>query len=433
MARRRRRPPHGPEQTAAPGPQRVERWAALSGRWTLAGARATFHGPDERVPYPLGLAVAGQNCRDGVIRNDSTTIRFCGQYRAARGRQLRGRRAPWISYGHSKDHRPDLKQLLFALTTSADGGVPVQFRRADGQTNDSRTHIETWEALRQVAGRAERIYRLGMLSPSAPPAAADRATSLLVPTALRELGYVEGQNLVIERRFAAGRLDRLPALARELVQLRVEVIHAIGDPAIAAARGATTGIPIVMGFAQDPVEHGFHPGPTRRQHHWRHARRANHAGGQAAGADQRNGPQGGQIAVLARDDSVSRPQVKEGEKAAALVGVKALVVEVKGRDYDRAFATINGERADALFVTSGPVFDIGGKRIIELAAKHRLPAIYWWRHHAAEDGGLMSYGSDLFLLCRRVAAHIDRIFKGANPADLPVEQPMKFELNQVIE
>jgi transposase len=92
------------------------------------------------------------------LHNDSTTIRFCGQYRAARGRRLRGRRAPWITYGHSKDHRPDLKQLLFALTTSADGGVPVQFRCADGQTNDSQTHIETWEALRQVAGRPDFLY-----------------------------------------------------------------------------------------------------------------------------------------------------------------------------------------------------------------------------------------------------------------------------------
>jgi transposase len=92
------------------------------------------------------------------LHNDSTTIRFCGQYRAARGRRLRGRRAPWITYGHSKDRRPDLKQLLFALTTSADGGVPVQFRCADGQTNDSQTHVETWEALRQVAGRPDFLY-----------------------------------------------------------------------------------------------------------------------------------------------------------------------------------------------------------------------------------------------------------------------------------
>jgi transposase len=92
------------------------------------------------------------------LHNDSTTIRFCGQYRAARGRRLRGRRAPWITYGHSKDHRPDLKPLLVALTTSADGGVPVHFRCADGQTNDSQTHIETWDALRQVAGRPDFLY-----------------------------------------------------------------------------------------------------------------------------------------------------------------------------------------------------------------------------------------------------------------------------------
>ena len=92
------------------------------------------------------------------LHNDTTTIRFCGQYRLARGRRIRGRRAPYITYGYSKDHRPDLKQLLFALTTSADGGVPVQFRSEDGSTNDSTTHIDTWEAIRQVAGKPEFLY-----------------------------------------------------------------------------------------------------------------------------------------------------------------------------------------------------------------------------------------------------------------------------------
>ena len=92
------------------------------------------------------------------LHNDSTSVSFTGQYRGARGRQVRGRRAPWITYGHSKDHRPDLKQLLFILSVSADGGVPVQFRCADGQTNDSRTHLQTWEALREVAGRPDFVY-----------------------------------------------------------------------------------------------------------------------------------------------------------------------------------------------------------------------------------------------------------------------------------
>lgn len=92
------------------------------------------------------------------VHNDSTTIRFCGQYRRARGRSIRGKRGPWITYGRSKDHRPDLKQLLFLLTSSADGGVPVQFRSEDGNTNDDTTHIETWEAVRQVAGRADFLY-----------------------------------------------------------------------------------------------------------------------------------------------------------------------------------------------------------------------------------------------------------------------------------
>jgi transposase len=92
------------------------------------------------------------------VHNDSTTIRFCGQYRAARGRSIRGKRGPWITYGNSKDHRPDLKQLLFVLTSTADGGVPVQFRCGDGNTNDAKTHIETWEALRKIAGMVAFLY-----------------------------------------------------------------------------------------------------------------------------------------------------------------------------------------------------------------------------------------------------------------------------------
>ena len=110
----------------------------------------------------LTAAVVNAVRRFGVkleeLHNDSTTIRFCGQYRSARGRRIRGRRGPVITYGHSKDHRSDLKQLLFILTSSADGGVPVQFRCADGNTNDSTTHLDTWEALRQAAGRADFLY-----------------------------------------------------------------------------------------------------------------------------------------------------------------------------------------------------------------------------------------------------------------------------------
>jgi transposase len=106
------------------------------------------------------IVAVGQrfSLRFDQLHNDSTTIRFCGQYPSARGRKLRGKRAPFITYGYSKDHRPDLKQLLIALTTSADGGVPIQFRCCDGNTNDSTTHIETWQTLRQVAGKPDFLY-----------------------------------------------------------------------------------------------------------------------------------------------------------------------------------------------------------------------------------------------------------------------------------
>jgi putative ABC transport system substrate-binding protein len=273
-----------------------------------------------------------------------------------------------------------------------------------------------------------KIYCLGVLSPAAPPAPSHRGSLTLA--ALRELGYVEGQNLVIERRFAEGKLDRLPALARELVQLRVDVIWVTSAPGIQAAKDATRTIPIVMGFTPDPVEYGFVASLAR-------------PGGNITGVAVDAGtalagkrlelvremvPRATRIAVLTTQESNGWAQVREAEKAAAALGVTLVVVEARGRDYERAFVTMTAERAGALFVVASAVLNVDGRRIIKLAAKHRLPAIYWWRHHVEELGGLMAYGSDLVELSRRVAAFVDRIFKGANPADLPVEQPMKFEL-----
>jgi putative ABC transport system substrate-binding protein len=275
-----------------------------------------------------------------------------------------------------------------------------------------------------------KIYRLGMLSPAAPPASSHRGGMTLIPVALRELGYVEGQNLVVERRFAEGKLDRLPALARELVLLRVDVIQATSASGIQAAKEATTTIPIVMGFGVDPVERGFVASLAR-------------PGGNITGVTVDAGialagkrlelikemvPRAKRIAVLTTEESSGWAQVREAEKAAAALGVTLVVVEVRGQDYERAFATMKAERASGLFIVSSALLNNDRKRIIELATKHRLPAIYWWRHHVEEEGGLMAYGPDDFALYRRVAAHIDRIFKGANPADLPVEQPTKFEL-----
>ena len=275
-----------------------------------------------------------------------------------------------------------------------------------------------------------KVYRLGMLTPGASPAPSFPTTTYLLPQILRELGYVEGQNLVVERRFAEGKLDRLPGLARELVQLRVDTLVATSPPAVQAAKDTTTTIPIVMALSySDPVELGFVTSFAR-------------PGGNITGvllaaertmADKRLElirevvPRAARIAVLSTGEAVSQTQVRGVEKAARSLGVKLVVVEVRGADYDRAFATMVAERADALYVVASVILSTDRERIIKLAAKHRLPAIYDWREHV-EAGGLMAYGGSVSGFTRRVAVYVDRIFKGANPADLPVERATTFEL-----
>jgi putative tryptophan/tyrosine transport system substrate-binding protein len=133
------------------------------------------------------------------------------------------------------------------------------------------------------------------------------------------------------------------------------------------------------------------------------------------------------IAVLAAGGPGSSGQVQEAQKAASALRVKLIVVEVRGADYDRAFATMVNERADALFVLASPIFNRDRRQIIDRAAKYRLPTIYEWREQV-EVGGLMSYGSSFAELSRRIAAYVDKILKGAKPGDLPVEQPTKVEL-----
>ena len=282
------------------------------------------------------------------------------------------------------------------------------------------------------AQQSGRIYRLGILAPG-PWVPSDRLSlSLRVSTALRDLGYVEGQNLALEVRFAQGKPDRLPGLARELVQLGVDVIFAIGTLSVRAARDASTTIPIVMFNQLDPVAAGF-------------ARSLARPGGNITGvliaaegtlAGKRLGllkeavPRATRIALLSLDDTGVRVQVEEARKAAPSLGVELIVVEVQDGDYDRAFATIAAERAAALFVLAHSYFANaqGRTRIIGLAAKYRLPAIYEWREHV-EDGGLMAYGGIQSELARQVAVYVVRIFKGAKPADLPIEQPTRFELS----
>ena len=273
-----------------------------------------------------------------------------------------------------------------------------------------------------------RVYRLGFLSPARPEPAIPSAVNI-APKLLRDSGFVEGRNLQVHRRFAEGKLDRLPSLAKELVDLSMDVIVAVSPTAIKPALDATRTIPIVMGFGKDPVRDGFIDSFAKPG--------GNITGVVVAPEDVLAGkrmelikeavPRAGLVALLATNESSSRLQVQEVQKVAPSLGVKGLVVELNETDYEKAFRSMSHEKADALFVLASPILNAGRERVIALAAKHRLPAIYEWPEQA-EVGGMMAYGSSLAGLSRRVAWYVEQIFKGAKPSDLPVEQPTKFEL-----
>jgi putative ABC transport system substrate-binding protein len=274
-----------------------------------------------------------------------------------------------------------------------------------------------------------KLYRVGILSPGGVPDPSVATTPNLVPRHLHDLGYVSGRNLVVERRFADGQMERLPALARDLLRLPVDVIVTAGGEATHAAREVTATVPIVMIAGSDPVARGWVKSLSRP---------AGNVTGVTVVAEtvlaakrleliRKAVPGAARVAVLTVAGLGSRVQLQEAEKAAAGLRVRLVVVEVQGHDYDRAFATMISERSDALFVLMSPVLTRDRKDIIERAAKYRLPAIYEWREFV-EVGGLMSYGGSILDLTHRVALYVDKILRGANPGDLPVEQPTKYEL-----
>jgi len=270
-----------------------------------------------------------------------------------------------------------------------------------------------------------RVYRLGILRPTAPLSADDEDR---ISVALRALGYVERENLFIERRYAEGKIERLPELARDLVHTRVDVIVAVGAAAVRTAKDATTTIPIIMWGLFDPVSEGLVASL---------ARPGTNVTGALIAADgtlaakrlellRESVPCAPRIAALF-DNASLRAQVDETQRAAKSLGITLTITEVQGGDYESAFASMAATRPSALFVAGSTFFFRDRKRIIELAAKHRLPAIYEWPEQA-RDGGLMAYGTDLQEGYRRVGSYIDRVLKGAKPGDLPVEQPTKFAL-----
>jgi len=247
---------------------------------------------------------------------------------------------------------------------------------------------------------------------------------------LKELGYVEGKNIVIEYRWADGKRERLFDLAAELVGLKVDVIVTRNTPATLAAKKATTTIPIIMVGPGDPVRLGLVDSLAR-------------PGGNITGlsllATELTGkrlellkeafPKISRVAVLWNEgDSAMTLRVKEAEVAAPVLGVTIQRVGVQDpNDFERAFAALSSKAADALLVILDTFTILHQKRILEFAAKYRLAAMYE-RIDFVEAGGLMTYGPSLSEIFRRAAVYVDKILKGTKPADLPVEQPRKFEL-----
>jgi putative ABC transport system substrate-binding protein len=280
------------------------------------------------------------------------------------------------------------------------------------------------------AQEAAKIARIGFL------AASLAVTPQLLEAfrqGLRDLGYVEGRNLVIDIRDAEGKLERFPALAAELVALKVDVILAGSTPHAVAAKQATRTLPIVFAAADDPVGSGLVDSLAR-------------PGGNATGLSllapelvgkrlellKQAVPGVTQVAVLWQPgglgERTEQDQLKDADVAARALRVRVQFVEARGpADIDRAFSDMTKARVGILTVLTGAMFYTERRRLVDLAAKNRLPAVYPWRE-GVDAGGLMSYGAHLPDLFRRAAAYVDKIVKGAKPADLPVEQPTKFEL-----
>jgi putative ABC transport system substrate-binding protein len=280
-------------------------------------------------------------------------------------------------------------------------------------------------AVAQQAGKVPRIGYLG--TRTLPDFGVDAFRQ-----GLRELGWIEGQNIVVDYRLAEGQLDRLPDLAAELVRLKVDIIVAQATPGAAAAKKATDTIPIVMVPVGDPVGLGLIASLAR-------------PGGNVTGLSYSVGgleiigkqlellketlPKIRRVAILLNPANPTRPvAMRDVEVAARSLALQLQFVEARHPDeFDSAFGAMGKARTGGLVVMADTMFVLHRTRLADLAARRRLPTAYGWREHV-EAGGLMSYGPSLSDLFRRSATFIDRILKGAHPGDLPVEQPTKFEL-----
>jgi putative ABC transport system substrate-binding protein len=277
------------------------------------------------------------------------------------------------------------------------------------------------------AQRLPNIARIGFLATVSRSTMTDRVEAFR--QGLRDLGYLEGKSIMIEWRFADGKAEVLPELAADLVRLNVALIVTVGSPVTQAARQETSTIPIVMGLDPDPVGNGFVASLAR-------------PGGNVTGLStlspeisgrqleilKETVPKLSSVAVLGSSTRPGNAQsLKETQLAAQAFRVRLRYVDITSGDIDNAFRALRNARAEALLVLAGPTGRTFGKQIVEHATTNRLPAIYE-RPEFTSEGGLMSYGASMTANFRRAATYVDKILKGAKPADLPVEQPTKFEL-----
>jgi len=283
-----------------------------------------------------------------------------------------------------------------------------------------------------TAQTAAGVYRLGILHPGTWTPSDPVLLGNWIPEALRELGYIEGQNLIVERRNAAGQPDQLPALARELVALRPDLIVASSPQPNRAVKDATSTIPIVMFAVGDPVRAGLVANLARPGGNLTGVAAVVPGGFMAKMLEllHQAVPKATRIAMLVNPtNEMHRILVPlEIPEAARRLGVQIQTIEARTVDeIEPALNAAVGERAEALFIQGDPVFNSPPARLPQLVARTGLPALYFFRTQV-EAGGLMSYGPVLPELSRRAAIYVDRILKGAKPGDLAIEQPTKFEL-----
>ena len=279
------------------------------------------------------------------------------------------------------------------------------------------------------AQQPTKIARIGYLTGATPIGQAARIEAFR--QGLRELGYVEGKNIVVEYRYAEEKLNRLPALAAELVRLKVDVIVTGGSGNTRAAKEATNTIPIVMAQDSDPVANRFVASLARPGGNITGlATLAPEIGGKQLELLKEIVPKLSRVAVLGAASTTpgTIQQRREIELAAGAFKVQVQHLDVLGpKDIEIAFRAASKERSDAVLTLNSPILNSHRPQLAELAVRNRLPAMYA-RRESVEDGGLVFYGVSLLDLDRRAATYVDKILKGAKPADLPVEQPTKFEL-----